>query len=125
VKHLLLLAPLALLVASPPASGSRQPARVQVLAREFNFTLSRNGVRKGDVTFELANFGADPHNLVVKRLKDGAILDSTGDVLGGSRAELTLKLRPGKYELYCSVANHESLGMQALLKVKAPVSSSP
>jgi plastocyanin len=125
VKRVLLVAPLALLFAAPPASGSKQPARVQVLAREFSFSLSRNGVRKGDVTIELANFGADPHNLVVKRVKDGTVIGSLGDVLGGSRAELTLNLKPGKYELYCSVANHEALGMQALLKVKAPVSPSP
>jgi plastocyanin len=119
VRRLLLLASAALLFFAAPASGGKQPARVQVLAREFSFAVSSKNVRKGDVTIELANFGFDPHNLQVKRIKDGSLVGGMGDVGGGGREEVTINLKPGKYELYCSVANHEALGMQALLKVKS------
>ncbi len=32
---------------------------------------------------------------------------------------LSLKLVPGRYQLWCSIANHGELGMQAALIVKA------
>jgi len=108
----------ALVLAAPASGGHHDPAFVQVAAREFSFSLSRSGIKPGPAAIEMVNFGADPHNLVIRRLKDGAVLGNSGAVLSGARGEIDLKLKPGKYVLYCSFANHEALGMSATLKVK-------
>jgi uncharacterized cupredoxin-like copper-binding protein len=39
-------------------------------------------------------------------------------VQAGDVADLELKLRPGTYVLWCSVASHRALGMQAKLVVR-------
>ena len=44
------------------------PARVQVVAREYSFSLSRLRVHAGTAVIELANFGQDPHDLRVQRI---------------------------------------------------------
>ncbi|MGZ4292275.1 MAG: cupredoxin domain-containing protein [Gaiellaceae bacterium] len=92
------------------------PARVQVVAREYSFTLSRLHVHAGTGVIELANFGQDPHDLRVQRVGARHIA-GLGVVAPGARAELTVKLAPGRYSFWCSVANHRRLGMHGLLIV--------
>jgi uncharacterized cupredoxin-like copper-binding protein len=36
----------------------------------------------------------------------------------GGHKSVELHLRPGRYRLWCSVADHRTLGMQALLRVR-------
>ena len=98
--------------------GGTAPARVQVVAKEYSFGLSRNVVRSGPAVIELANFGQDPHDLRLQRA--GARHKAgLGVVAPGGRAELSLKnLPPGRYSLWCSVANHRALGMRATLVVR-------
>jgi plastocyanin len=85
--------------------------------REFSFTLSRTTVREGNAEIELANFGQDPHDLHVQPLGQGRA-GNLGSVALGNQGELLIKLKPGRYELYCSLGNHRSLGMDAVLVVK-------
>jgi plastocyanin len=110
VKPLLLL--LGVVVLGGPA-----PSRVQVVAKEYSFGLSRSVVRSGPAVIELANFGQDPHDLRLQRAGARHIA-GLGVVAPGSRAELSLNLPPGRYSLWCSVANHRALGMRATLVVK-------
>ena len=105
----ILVAPL--LHASTPA-----PAQMQVVAREYSFTLSRLHVKAGRAVIELANFGQDPHDLRLQR-RGARHVAGLGVVAPGQRADLTLKLAPGRYSLWCSVANHRQLGMRATLVV--------
>jgi plastocyanin len=92
------------------------PARVQVVAKEYSFTLSRLHVRAGQATVELANFGQDPHDLRLQRVGAKHIA-GVGIVSPGQLKDLTLKLAPGRYSLWCSIANHRQLGMHATLTV--------
>ena len=102
---------LAVLVLAVPA-----PARVQVVAKEFSFSLSRQHVRAGSAVIELANFGQDPHDLRIQRV--GAThVAGTPVVAPGDRADLTVRLVPGRYSLWCSVADHRQRGMRATLVV--------
>jgi len=93
------------------------PARVQVVAREFSFTLSRVTVKAGPAIIELANFGEDAHDLRMQRVGGTRVyawpLAQSGDV-----EDKSVKLLRGRYRLWCSVANHRALGMTALLVVK-------
>ena len=102
---------LAALVLAVPA-----PARVQVVAKEFSFSLSRVHVKAGSAVIELANFGQDPHDLRLQRAGARHIA-GLGVVPPGARKELSLKLAVGRYSLWCSVADHRQRGMRATLVV--------
>jgi plastocyanin len=113
VKIALLTGLLGLLFVS---AAPRPPARVQVVAREYSFSLSRLRVHAGTAVIELANFGQDIHDLRVQRIGANHIA-GLGDVAAGKRADLTVKLAPGRYSFWCSVANHRKLGMRTTLIV--------
>jgi plastocyanin len=104
---------LSLFHAAPKAAA---PSRVQVVAREYSFSLSRVRVHSGTAVIELANFGQDIHDLRVQRVGAKHIA-GLGDVAAGARGTLTVKLAPGRYSFWCSVANHRKLGMRTTLVV--------
>jgi len=108
----------AVLVSSVPLvhASAPAPARVQVVAREFSFALSRVHVHAGTAEIELDNFGQDLHDLRVQRIGARHIA-GLGVVAPGARADLTVKLTPGRYSFWCSIANHRKLGMHAELVV--------
>jgi plastocyanin len=93
------------------------PTRVQVVAKEFSFGLSRVDVKAGTAVIELANFGQDPHDLRLQRVGSRHIA-GIGVVAPGERGELTVRLARGRYLFWCSVANHRQLGMRATLVVR-------
>jgi len=93
------------------------PARLQVVAKEFSFSLSRVNLKAGPAVIELANFGQDPHDLRLQRVGSRHIA-GIGVVAPGARGELSLKLTRGRYSFWCSVANHRKLGMHAMLVVR-------
>lgn len=102
-----------MIAATPPPP----PARVQVVAREYSFALSRRTINAGDAIIELANFGEDAHDLRLERVGGTKIygwpVAQPGDV-----EDRTLRLRAGRYTLWCSLANHRALGMVATLIVR-------
>jgi len=93
------------------------PARLQVVAKEFSFELSRVNLKPGPAVIELANFGQDPHDLRLQRVGSRHIA-GIGVVAPGQRGEVTVKLARGRYSFWCSVANHRKLGMHATLLVR-------
>lgn len=93
------------------------PARLGVSATEFHLTLSRPSVKSGVVEIELQNDGQDPHDLRVRRV-GGTHTFSVPLVGPGHRRTIAIRMRPGSYKLWCSVADHQALGMQALLRVR-------
>jgi len=102
------------------ASAALPPlTRVQVTAKEFYFSLSRQTVAPGPAIVELVNFGEDPHDLRLQRI-GGAHIAGTPEVEPGDYYDLKVTLLPGTYTLWCSIANHRALGMQAMLIVRKP-----
>jgi plastocyanin len=116
--RLLAAAAAAAALAFAPAAGSLAPApaRVQVSAKEFFYSLSRHKVVAGPAIVELVNFGEDPHDLRLERIGGGRVW-KTPLVYPGAYYDLEAKLVPGRYRLWCSVANHRRLGMTAVLTV--------
>jgi plastocyanin len=108
---------LAAVLAGTIALGGAAPARMQVVAREFSFSLWRTRLPAGQAVIELANFGQDPHDLRLQRVGARHIA-GTPVVAPGSRAELAVKLLPGRYSLWCSVADHRARGMRATFVVR-------
>jgi hypothetical protein len=93
------------------------PAHVLVFATEFHFNVSRRRVPAGVVVLQVVDIGQDDHDLAV-RDASGRELARTGVVHAAGRAQLRLRLRPGVYHLFCTVADHAARGMDAVLVVR-------
>ena len=100
-----------MIVASPP------PARVQVVAQEFRYALSRQTIKAGWAVIELRNAGEDAHDLHLRRV-GGKRVYVWPVTQAGNVVDREVKLLPGTYRLYCGVANHRALGMRATLVVR-------
>jgi len=103
-------------VSTGSASATVAPARVQVSAQEFSYALSRRTVVAGPAIVELYNLGEDPHDMRMERLGGGKLW-KTPLVYPGKYYDLNATLVPGRYRLWCSIANHRQLGMTAVLTV--------
>lgn len=101
------------------AAAPSEPARVQVSADEFTLVLSRLRLRPGPAIIQLVNYGEDDHDLAVRRA-GGTVTRRLGIVRPGGLGELEARLLPGRYTLWCTLADHRALGMSAGLVV-APV----
>jgi len=95
------------------------PARVQVVAQEFSYSLSRTKLRAGHVIVELVNRGQDTHDLDIRRI-GGTRIFHFPSVQPGQVVDRELKLRPGRYKLWCAIADHNERGMHAVLRVVRP-----
>ena len=76
------------------AASAAAPARLGVSSSEFHLVLSRGSVKTGRVIVQLPVTSP------------------------GGRTTLSLRLLPGRYRLWCSLANHAQLGMRAVLRVR-------
>lgn len=101
------------------AQAQHPPARVQVVAQEFRYSLSRTRVRSGRVIVELVNRGQDTHDLDLRRIGATHIFRFPS-VLPGQVVDRELKLVPGRYLLWCAIADHQERGMHAVLRVVRP-----
>ena len=99
----------------PPTEG---PVRVQVIAKEYSFTLSRAEVPAGKVIVEFVNAGEDSHNLHFQEPAETTEAGAFPTSSPGFHGDLTLNLHPGSYTLFCSLPGHEAKGMKATLVVR-------
>ncbi|HWH93723.1 MAG TPA: cupredoxin domain-containing protein [Baekduia sp.] len=103
----------------PPAVAhvARAATAIGIGEREFAIAIYRPRVRPGALKFNVRNLGEDVHDLVIRRAgrRVGSL---TSVVTPGATATLRLTLRrPGRYQLVCTVADHEARGMRATLRV--------
>lgn len=85
-------------------------------------TLSRTSVPAGDVTVQLQNTGEDPHNLIVVRTSDNAVVARFEDVEPGAVATKSVRFAAGSYRLSCTLTapvSHDMAGMNARLTVSS------
>jgi uncharacterized cupredoxin-like copper-binding protein len=87
---------------------------VQVSEVEFKIKLPQTSVPAGAHTFEVHNDGKVPHDLVVK---GGGVNKGTPTIDPGQSKSLKVDLKPGKYDVYCSIPGHKQLGMDLTLTV--------
>jgi plastocyanin len=98
------------------AASAPAPTRIQVVAHEYSFVLSRLRVKAGPAIVELVNYGQDAHDLRLQR-QGARHIAGIAPVASGRYRDLSLRLLPGRYSLWCSLANHRTLGMSATLIV--------
>ena len=93
------------------------PARIQVGADEFSYSLSRQSIKAGPAIVQLVNYGEDEHDLRLRRA-GGTRTYRIGKVAPGKVAELEARFLPGRFTLWCSLADHRKRGMSASLLVR-------
>ena len=117
MRRLVVLVAALALAGAMPAHAAAPLARVQVVAEEFNYRLSRVRIPAGPARIELANFGEDEHDLRLRRI-GGKRVYHLPSVLPGQRQTLNARLVPGLYRLKCTLGDHAARGMRAELRVR-------
>lgn len=93
-----------------------QPVRVKGLEYKFepgNVVVEGGG---GATRLEFENGGALAHNLRLEQ--SGSDIGGSPTFQGGETKTSTVDLKPGEYELICTVGDHASMGMTGKLTVK-------
>jgi uncharacterized cupredoxin-like copper-binding protein len=98
--------------------------RVDVRLDEYRALPEHIEVHAGRVTFVARNSGRLTHNLGVVQFnrplgdeEEKQYGERTKTLFPGQSARTTAQLKPGKYRLVCTIANHDNLGQYAELKV--------
>ena len=127
----LLLATLAA-TASPALSGCHtnpsyaksSAGRVAVRLSEYRITPEFLQVRAGRVRIDARNTGRLTHNVAIVQFKRPLASEDermygkpTPTLFPGQTGTTTVTLKPGKYRIVCTIANHDNLGQYGELKV--------
>jgi len=96
---------------SPSPASSSRGAELAIEATEYAFSPAPLKAAAGETTIKLTNKGAMDHDLTIDALN--VHLTATA----GKTAQATVTLKPGTYQVYCSVAGHRQSGMQGTLTV--------
>ncbi|MET0340121.1 MAG: cupredoxin domain-containing protein [Polyangiales bacterium] len=85
--------------------------------KDYTLDPSAVEIASGPAVLCAVNEGKTPHDLVVR---DASRQDRARSAVlqPGMGARVSVNLVAGSYELYCSVAGHESLGMKGPLTVR-------
>ena len=88
--------------------------KVDVSETEFKITLAKTPTAAGSYEFVVKNDGKIPHDLVVS----GNGVNAKTSLLNPGQSEtLKVDLKPGTYDLYCSVPGHKQAGMDVKVTV--------
>ncbi len=96
---------------TPAAAGG---GAVTVSETEFKLAPKDATAKAGKVTIDAKNDGQIVHNLEVE---GNGVEKKTADLQPGSSGKLALNLKPGKYEMYCSIDGHRASGMEGTITV--------
>ncbi|MBA3734432.1 MAG: cupredoxin domain-containing protein [Actinobacteria bacterium] len=98
--------------AETTAEAKPEETKVPVTETEFKIALGSTNFKAGEITFEAKNDGKIPHDLAIK-----GVGDKTKEIGPGQTDDLKITLKPGKYELYCTIPGHEQAGMKQTVTV--------
>jgi uncharacterized cupredoxin-like copper-binding protein len=101
--------------ASVPTTAPTAPKSVAVTEVEFKIELPSTNLSPGSYTFDLTNKGHTGHDLVFNG--PGVSNEKTPVISPGQTAKLTVDLKSGTYDVYCSVPGHKQAGMDVKVKV--------
>ena len=98
---------------TPPPSGG-QVVEIPIASSGLKFTKTTATASAGTVTLSALNPQSSPHDISIK----GNGVDQQGNqVSSGGTSTVTVTLKAGTYEYYCSVPGHEAAGMKGTLTV--------
>ena len=87
---------------------------VPVSETEFKITMPKTTLAAGSYSFEVANDGKIDHDLVIQ---GNGVDEKTPTIAPGKAATLNVDLKPGTYDVYCSIPGHKRAGMDLKLTV--------
>lgn len=102
---------------SPVTTASATTVSVDL--KEFALTMSLSAVKPGDVTFEIHNNGAVPHDFTIAKLNIHSSLLNPGT----SETIVAKNVVAGTYDVICTIAGHADAGMKATFTVSADAPS--
>jgi uncharacterized cupredoxin-like copper-binding protein len=111
----------AAIATAPHRARSARSSSMLVYAQEWSLWPSRASLPAGKVYVQLDNRGQDAHDLRIRRLRHGHMVGRTQGVAvtqSGGLSHATWKLKPGTYELYCSLPGHLMRGMHTRIVVR-------
>ena len=95
--------------------GAASGKTIDVTLKDFSITLAGgSSVQPGTYTFVVTNQGPSDHNLTVN---GPGVSNQATPTFGTGTKDLTVTLKSGTYDLYCSVPGHKALGMDTKLTV--------
>jgi plastocyanin len=111
---------------SNPSYANTGTGRVIVRLSEYRITPEFLQVRAGRVRIDARNIGRLTHNVAVVQFKRPLSSEEertygkpTPTLFPGRTGSTTVTLKPGKYRIVCTIANHDNLGQYGELKVTA------
>ena len=102
---------------SSSASGGGASSTVKLTADPggaLKFNTTKLNAKAGKVTVVMDNPSSTPHAVEV----EGKGVEEETKTLTNGTAQLTVDLKPGKYEFYCPVDGHRQAGMEGTLTVQ-------
>jgi uncharacterized cupredoxin-like copper-binding protein len=100
--------------ATTATTTTSQASSVPVTETEFKIALPKSTLAAGSYSFEVANDGKIEHDLVIK---GSGVDEKTPTIEAGKSATLKVDLKPGSYDVYCSIPGHKQAGMDVKLTV--------
>jgi plastocyanin len=113
----------------PPVVPTPEPEAnaVRVTATEtgnpYTYVPTRPTVHSGQLTVQLVNEGADPHDMYMQRVgphgepEEAEIKISTKTEPGGQETK-SVVVQPGTYRMWCTFGNHAMEGMETHITVE-------
>ena len=87
---------------------------VPVTETEFKIAVPKSTLPAGSYSFEVKNDGKIEHDLVIE---GNGVDEKTPTIEAGKTATLEVDLKPGTYDVYCSIPGHKQAGMDVKLTV--------
>jgi uncharacterized cupredoxin-like copper-binding protein len=104
--------------ASTTAQGTTTQAapatKVDVSETEFKISFAKTPTAAGSYDFVVKNDGKIPHDFVVS---GNGVNEKTPLLNPGDSHTVSVDLKPGTYDVYCSVPGHKEAGMDVKLTV--------
>lgn len=113
--------------ASAPTLPVGRPGLVNVQVGDLWVETSTATLRPGPTTFSVENVGAATHDLMIERVpikmeRPGVPMEMAAEggvesLMPGMTKTMRVRLRPGRYELFCSVPSHFQGGQHGQIDV--------
>lgn len=101
---------------SPSAAAPAAGTSVSANETEFTITLGSTTLHPGAYTFQVHNKGTMSHNLTIEG--PGVSDQASPTMPPGDSGQVSVNLKAGTYQFFCSVDAHRDQGMQVTVQVK-------
>jgi hypothetical protein len=103
--------------AGAPVARPSSASHLSVTQVEYHFQLSQAVVKAGPVDLSEIDAGRQEHDLRLRSLSSGGSTIYGKRLRPRTRWSGVVYLKPGVYKLWCSLPEHEKLGMHTTLRV--------